>query len=152
MGGPHLPMAAKRIVVLEDDGPLRAELLELLSEEGYEAMGYGEGRKALEALRTGPPPDLILLDMYMPDMNGWEFRNAQKSDPVLALTPVVVLSGSDDPQVRAVDAVLVLRKPFESRALLASIEQLFAEIAGARQTQRDTAQNERLAALGTLAA
>src|SRR5262245_25493475 len=139
MGGTLTAGRTKRIAVLEDDEPLRNSLVDLLATEGYDVVAYAQGRAALEALSTGAPPDLILLDMFMPDMNGWEFRSAQKKDPVLCNTPVVVLSGSDDAQVRAVDAELVLKKPFDSDALLASIEQLFAEIVTDRERRRRAA-------------
>jgi CheY-like chemotaxis protein len=79
------------VLVIDDDAGVREGLLEFLEEEGYAALGAENGRRALEVLETIDPPRLILLDLMMPVMDGWQFlaerpRRLQK-------TPVVLLSG-----------------------------------------------------------
>jgi CheY-like chemotaxis protein len=113
------------VLVVEDDLAIRETLSELLEDEGYQVQSAENGREALDRLRGGHPPRLILLDLMMPVMNGWEFRQAQRRDPTLSNIPVVVLS-ADDPLADKVSGMAVagyLAKPFEFEALLATIRQ-----------------------------
>jgi CheY-like chemotaxis protein len=109
------------ILIVDDDIATNEVLFELLREGGYNAYIARDGRMALEALReTQVLPSLILLDLVMPVMNGWEFRRAQLQEPRLASVPVEllsesVISKSDVPELRA-DGFL--RKPV-------SVERLF---------------------------
>jgi len=80
--------------VVEDDRDLRELLVELLRDEGYEAVAAGNGLEGLAMARTHHP-DLILLDLLMPIMNGWQFRAAQALEPALAHVPTVVISDHD---------------------------------------------------------
>src|SRR5262245_24697691 len=103
---PSKPRAARRtphgpILIVEDDADLRDMMAQLLTLEGFKTETVANGRDALEYLQKGDPPDLILLDLMMPVMDGWEFRRRQREDPALANVPVVVLSALD--QTRAVD-------------------------------------------------
>jgi CheY-like chemotaxis protein len=83
------------VLVIEDECDIREALAEALSYEGYEVVMASNGREALRKLGRGPLPDVILLDLVMPEMSGWEFRQAQVGDPALAGIPVVVVSASD---------------------------------------------------------
>lgn len=95
-----------RVVVVDDDRDLRELLVQVLTDLGLEAVGYGDGRAALEGLRgAAAAPAAILLDLEMPGMSGWELRRELLRDPALARIPVVVSSGSD-PASLPVDAVL----------------------------------------------
>jgi CheY-like chemotaxis protein len=87
-------MAEHRVVLLlEDDALTRALLVRLLTVEGYEVVTAADGREGLDRLAQMAPPDVILLDLMMPVMNGWEFRQVILKDPALAAIPVVVLTG-----------------------------------------------------------
>lgn len=86
-----------RIVVVEDDELIRESLLEVLADNGYEAIGAGDGREALDKLaELDAPPCLIILDLMMPVMDGHEFRRHQLRDPVIQSVPVVVISAFHD--------------------------------------------------------
>jgi CheY-like chemotaxis protein len=100
----------RRVVVVEDDEDLRELVVQVLADLGFESEGCADGRAALEALRRpGGLPAVVLLDLEMPVMNGWEFRHAQLEDPLLAGVPVVVASSADARSLRA-DAYLA--KPY----------------------------------------
>ena len=106
------------VLIVEDDADLREMMAQLLSVEGYHAISVANGREALEYLRSGAPADLILLDLMMPVMDGWEFRRQQQADPVLASVPVVVLSALDPSRSMDVRADAVLKKPVDFNRLL----------------------------------
>jgi CheY-like chemotaxis protein len=118
------PHAAGRILVVEDDADIRHALMELLNEEGYQVDGAGNGLEALAALRGGPRPDLILLDLMMPIMDGWQFRSAQRKDPSLAAIPVVLLTAMPEAQRRAeqLQALVCVEKPVHVPELIDIIE------------------------------
>src|SRR5512137_690369 len=82
---------AHRILVVEDDRDMREALVEVLRLEGYEVEAAGNGADGLELARRHRP-DVILLDLMMPIMSGWEFRAAQLKDARLAAVPVIVMS------------------------------------------------------------
>lgn len=116
-------MTAPRVLVVEDDGLIRESLLEVLADHGYQVTGAVNGREALSTLATPPRPDVILLDLMMPVMDGRSFRDEQLRDPSLAAIPVVVLSAASDVLRVAADMGVagVLRKPVTLRALLAEL-------------------------------
>ena len=116
---PPLRSNAKRVLVVDDDREIRELLVELLSIEGYEVSAAGDGQLALAEARARRP-DVILLDLMMPIMNGWEFRDAQLKDLELAGVPVVVVSAFDD----TLDVAAVLRKPFQIDEVLATVQRL----------------------------
>jgi CheY-like chemotaxis protein len=112
-------MAKSRVLIVEDDRDIREELTSLLEENDYCVLVAEHGRHALEVIRAGNRPDAIILDLMMPVMDGWEFREHQKSDPDLAPIPVIVTTAGD----RTLDANALLRKPVDSDALLRALEQ-----------------------------
>src|SRR5215831_14973272 len=88
-------MSSGAILIVEDDNDVRSALSELLEEEGFSVEGAHNGREALARLRGGTVhPAVILLDLMMPGMDGWDFRSEQMRDPELAAVPVVVVSAS----------------------------------------------------------
>lgn len=114
--------AATKILVVEDDPDLGDALCETLTMSGYRAAYAVDGIAALEMLRNGDDlPDLILLDLMLPRMDGWGFREAQLRDKRLKDIPVVVLSAVGD-IVKPINADHLLRKPVSSERLLAMIE------------------------------
>ena len=114
-----------KILVVEDELSQREALAEVFSRLGYEVQCAANGSEALELMRhSGSLPGLILLDLMMPVMDGWEFRAAQRKDQALAEVPVVVLSALDDTAQRVVQdgAAAFLSKPLHWQALLHVVE------------------------------
>lgn len=110
------------IFVVDDDTDLRETLGELLLEEGYDARLCENGRVALEQLRRGERPRLILLDLMMPEMNGWQFREAQLEDAALRDIPVVVMTASRGFDGHPITASEVLFKPIGLGELMSAVE------------------------------
>jgi CheY-like chemotaxis protein len=111
------------VLLVEDDVDLRETTAMLLEDEGYQVAAVENGLEALNHLLDGPLPGVILLDMLMPVMNGWEFRAHQQRDPRLAAIPVVVITASRDhlPSALFPEGSAVLRKPFVLEELLANV-------------------------------
>lgn len=112
-----------QVLIVEDDPMALEALRTILEVEGYHIASVGNGREALNYLRKHEPPSVILLDLLMPVMNGWEFRRHQKRDPTLALIPVIVCSGIDDIQAEAalIGADACLQKPIEPHDLTETV-------------------------------
>jgi CheY-like chemotaxis protein len=106
------------VLIVEDDADLRDMMAQLLTVEGFGATTVANGREALTYLRGHATPKLILLDLMMPVMDGWQFRREQRRDPSIAAVPVVVLSALD--QERAADLIVddFLKKPLDFDRLL----------------------------------
>src|SRR5207245_1245951 len=113
---PHCP-----VLIVEDDEDLREMMAQLLTLEGFHAATASNGREALEYLEAATCPDLILLDLMMPVMDGWEFRRRQQADPALAEVPVIVLSALDQARAAALEATAFLKKPLDFDRLLALV-------------------------------
>jgi CheY-like chemotaxis protein len=121
MGG-----TVKHVLIIEDDSEIRACIAEALSYDGYTVS---EARNGLEGLREALShrPDLIILDLMMPTMNGWQFRAAQKRDPALAEIPVIVISAVAAESAASLAGVAArFAKPFDFSTLLAAVEQYSA--------------------------
>jgi CheY-like chemotaxis protein len=112
-----------RILLVDDDVDQRDAIACFLEMEGVDANTAVDGREALYALRNGPRPCLILLDLNMVGMDGREFRRRQLLWPQMAGIPVVVLSGHPELKTatRAMEAVEVWRKPVELHLLLRAV-------------------------------
>lgn len=111
------------ILIVEDDADLREMMAQLLTLEGYRAETVANGRDALDYLHRGDRPDLILLDLMMPIMDGWEFRRRQREDPALADVPVVVLSALDQTRAADLGGTAFLKKPLDFDRLLDLVRQ-----------------------------
>jgi signal transduction histidine kinase len=143
--------SGRTLLVVEDDADIREALDGLLSMEGFRVTGCSNGREALEWLRESAKPDVILLDLMMPVMDGWQFRVAQKEDPELATIPVLALSADATAKAAAIDADAYLRKPVDYETLVDTIDRLLVAREH-RELQARLAQTDRLTSLGTLAA
>ena len=112
----------RRVLVVDDDPGIRGFLIGALEDEGYEVRTATNGREALAVLERLEEwaPDAILLDLYMPEVDGWTFRGAQLALPgPAARIPVIVLSASRNLGGRKTElhADAVMEKPFELDAL-----------------------------------
>jgi CheY-like chemotaxis protein len=121
------------ILVVEDDADIQAALSSILRDVGYEVACAGDGREALDRLRAGLRPEVILLDLMMPVMNGAEFRSSQLEDPAIAHIPIVLLTA--DARIREVartlNAAAAFAKPFELLDLLAAVARVRTQVPGA---------------------
>jgi CheY-like chemotaxis protein len=112
------------ILIVEDDALTREALALLLRGAGYATVEAADGGEAVAYLRSAPPPCLILLDLMMPVMDGWQFLQARHSDPALAAPPVVVVTaagGISPTAARALGANEVFQKPVDPEQLLDAI-------------------------------
>lgn len=107
------------VLIVDDEEDIREAVSEALSNEGYEVHGAGDGAQALEAARE-LRPSLVLLDLMMPGMNGWEFCAAQRNDPEISRIPVVVVSALG--RVNGLDAAGFIEKPFDLTELLNAVK------------------------------
>lgn len=112
----------RRILLVEDDVELREALSDALTAEGHRVQAVGDGRQALQAMRS-ERPDVVVLDLMMPVMDGWTFRQRQLDIPEFADVPVICLTAVYDPQSasQALQAPC-LHKPVEMDALLDRVE------------------------------
>ena len=110
------------ILVVDDDPDIRDSLREVLEDEGYEVACVGNGREALDHLKAAsPPPCVILLDLMMPVMDGWQFRREQKQIPEIANIPLVVITATGKRPV-LIDAAELVMKPLDLNRLFEAIE------------------------------
>lgn len=122
------PGAGRSILLVEDDEIVRRAIQMVLEWEGYEVNCAGNGQEALDILRSGSRPCLILLDIMMPVLDGEQFRLEQLRDSRFSSIPVIVVSAASFAQ--AVSAAHHIHKPFEVQELLDAIhEQLDPAIA-----------------------
>jgi two-component system chemotaxis response regulator CheY len=113
------------ILVIDDDSTLQDLINDILIDKGYSAHLAVDGREALTYLHAADElPDLILLDLYMPGMDGWAFREAQQSLARLAAIPVVLLSAASDlcQNAAALKIPEYLEKPIRAAQLLDVVE------------------------------
>ena len=113
-------MPDKPILVVDDDGAIREAMKSLLELDGYNVVTARDGEEAMQQLRQGPLPCVILLDLMMPRKDGFEFRAEQLEDPRLAPIPVIVYSGHNDPKQNqaTLAAAAYLEKPVSLSRLL----------------------------------
>ena len=110
----------KLVVVIEDEPDLLEVTSFVLESEGFRVQTAKNGAEALEILRSGTQPELVLLDMMMPVMNGWEFLEAISRIPTFRNIPIVVMTAAGS--IGVPGATAVLRKPFDLGALVDVVE------------------------------
>lgn len=108
------------VLVVDDHEDVRMALEALLAAEGLGVVTAQEGEEALDRLRGGLRPCVILLDLMMPKLDGWQFRHAQLADPILASIPVIAFSGYESLRGRATEIGIadVCSKPVDPGTLL----------------------------------
>lgn len=122
--------SSKPIVLVVDDNTDAIEALaQILEYEGYAVATAYDGREALEYLGDHPTPDLIVLDLMMPIMNGWELRAELAKVPALAKVPIVVMTALA--QAAEIEANAIVAKPIDLKRLLLIMDRLLAARADA---------------------
>ncbi len=120
----------RRLLYIEDEQEMIDLVRLILNRRGFEIIGANGGREGLEAVRQ-LKPDLVLLDLMMPDMDGWDVYQQMKADPALANIPVIVVTA----KAQSIDKVLGLHiarvddyisKPFSPQELVDSVEKVLA--------------------------
>jgi CheY-like chemotaxis protein len=117
------------VLVVDDDPDILEALSEILEAEGFEIRRARNGKEALERLEPDPP-QLILLDLMMPVMDGWEFAQRMRQRPSVAGIPLIVLSADRNVGSKATDigAVGHLAKPFELNDLLDMVRRSLSQV------------------------
>jgi CheY-like chemotaxis protein len=116
--------ARKFILIVEDDHDVAASVADVLEGEGYRTAVACNGREALDELLRKNHPDVILLDMMMPVMDGWQFREAQMKLPEAAAIPVITVTADGDARAKAasIGAAGHLAKPVTIEKLVEIVE------------------------------
>ncbi|MCI0570495.1 MAG: response regulator [Myxococcaceae bacterium] len=119
---------APTVLVVDDDPDILDALSEILEGEGFAVRRAKNGKEALERLAPDPP-QLVLLDLMMPVMDGWEFAQRMRDVPEAIGVPIIVLSADRNvgPKAREIGAVGHLAKPFELNDLLALVRTTLPE-------------------------
>lgn len=123
------PQRRRTVLIVDDDYDLRETMRDVLEEEGYRVQTASNGQEALDNLRDGESPEVVVLDLMMPVMDGWHFLDELKRDTALADIPVVVMSASQDGAQRLGDKVF-LSKPLDYHTLVATVARSLDGIAG----------------------
>jgi CheY-like chemotaxis protein len=111
------------VFIVEDDVDTREMLGRFLELEGYHVESAANGKLALERLDAGMPACVILLDLMMPVMDGWQFRREQARHAALADIPVIIVSAAGRDRIQQIDADAYLLKPVDLDELLAQVTQ-----------------------------
>jgi CheY-like chemotaxis protein len=117
------PAQSKMILYVEDEIDTRDAVTVVLEQEGFRVFGAANGQTALDYLRSNPPPCLILLDLMVPVMDGWQFMAVRARDPGLISIPVVIVSAhmSIQRQTTPLKAAGYLTKPIDMELLVATV-------------------------------
>jgi CheY-like chemotaxis protein len=118
-------------MIVEDDRDTREMLERFLELEGFDVRSAANGEAALQVLRAERRPSVILLDLMMPVMNGWQFREAQQKDPALSAIPVVVVTAAGPrADIPAISADGWVPKPIDFERLLDTIGAFVPPVSG----------------------
>lgn len=110
-------------MIVDDDNDIRDAITQILEYEGFSVLSAANGQEGIEKLKNGNPA-LILLDLMMPVMNGWQFKSKIESDPRLAQIPVVILSADGNIQQKSenIGVAGFLKKPIQLETLLDTVK------------------------------
>lgn len=124
-GANGVPPAARPVVmVVDDDDAIREALEDVLGDEGYDVIGASDGQQALDYLNGEKRPNAILVDLWMPVMDGWKFLDALLADARFSEIPLVVLTAARDQRVRELRVAEVLTKPVQLHQVLGALQRL----------------------------
>ncbi len=122
----------RRVLIIDDDADVREAIAEALENDGFEVDRAAGGEEALERLRSGPRPSVILLDLLMPGMDGTEFLSQLRSDPALADIPVAIATGLASTKLRQlVQAEAYFFKPYDGREISRELARICDRALGA---------------------
>lgn len=117
------------VLIVDDDADIREMMELILRGEGHQVVTAADGGEALSLLAKGLLPNVVVLDLMMPGMNGWDFRSRMLSDPRMAAIPTVVVTGDQTASRRSPELkATILSKPF-------SVDDLLGAIAGTEPAQ-----------------
>jgi two-component system cell cycle response regulator DivK len=118
---------SKRILVVEDQEDNRQILRDLLASADYEMTEAENGQEALDAMAKAPPPDLILMDIQLPIMDGYEATRRIKANPAWKHIPIIVVTSyalsGDEAKARDSGCDAYITKPYSPRQLLAKVRE-----------------------------
>ncbi len=118
----------RAVMIVDDDDAIREALEDVLSDEGYDVVGVSDGQQALDYLlgdlHPEKRPSAILVDLWMPVMDGWKFLDALLEDPRFSRIPLVVLTAARDQRARDLRVAEVLTKPVQLQQVLGALERL----------------------------
>jgi CheY-like chemotaxis protein len=118
----------RAVMIVDDDDAIREALEDVLSDEGYDVVGVSDGQQALDYLLADLQPEkrpsAILVDLWMPVMDGWKFLDALLEDPRFSRIPLVVLTAARDQRARDLRVAEVLTKPVQLQQVLGALERL----------------------------
>jgi CheY-like chemotaxis protein len=120
----EIDLCPRTILLAEDDLDIRDAVQDVLEEIGCDVIPARTGRQALDFLSQDPraPPDMVILDLMMPLVTGWQVLEAIQRDPALAAIPVVILTAATQDKPSGVAALL--QKPFQIQVLLETVQRL----------------------------
>jgi two-component system, chemotaxis family, chemotaxis protein CheY len=116
--------ARHAVMIVDDDDAIREALEDVLRDEGYEVVGVSDGQQALDYLHAEKRPQAILVDLWMPVMDGWKFIEALLDDPRFSRIPLVVLTAARGQRARDLRVAEVLTKPVQLQQVLGALERL----------------------------
>lgn len=111
------------VLIIEDDVDTREMLEKFLELEGYQVVTAANGRQALDRLAEGASAAVIVLDLMMPVMDGWQFRRKQIEDARLAKIPTIVVSAAGRERMTYISADAYLAKPIDMDELLSRVSE-----------------------------
>lgn len=112
---------SKKILIIEDDDAIREMMASILEIEGHRTVMAKNGKEGIEALQSEVPPDVVLLDMMMPVMNGWQVLDFLRTNATTRQIPVVIVSAYGE-TARAARPKAFVPKPVQLKTLLDAIE------------------------------
>jgi CheY-like chemotaxis protein len=116
--------ANRCILVVDDDPGIRLLLMTYLRRRGFQVLDASNGREALERMRSAGP-DLVIMDLMMPEVSGWDVLRERSGDPFLKRIPIIVVTANNVREARidvaAQDVLHILAKPFDLDELLSRV-------------------------------
>ena len=116
------------VLLVEDDAEVRSSVAEILELEGFAVDTAIHGQQALDKLRSGATPNVLLLDLMMPVMNGLELLEHLRTEAALRPPPVIVLSANRGYEAEDLGVAAIVRKPFDVDALVGNIARVLGKV------------------------